>query len=120
MKRKLEIYLRFTFIVPCLHDASKYQVNALSDEVLEQEMNNKNLGDSFRPKLKQFFTSTTMNNQEIKDYIISTNSSMEKIFEVWKNSVFNKLELSSVGIAIAHANYRRKTGQTMDLSIWIK
>ncbi|MFK7771273.1 MAG: LPO_1073/Vpar_1526 family protein, partial [Saprospiraceae bacterium] len=73
-----------------------------------------------RPKLKQFFNATTMSKKKKKNYLISISPSVEKIFEVWQNSVFNKLELSSVGIAIAHANYRRKIGETMDLSNWIK
>jgi hypothetical protein len=108
------------FTMPCLHDKAKFQIRALSDDVLDQEMDKHNLDESLRPKLKQLFNTSTMSNQEVKDYIISINPSMEKIFDVWKNSVFNKLELSSVGIAIAHANYRRKTDATMDLSIWIK
>ena len=57
---------------------------------------------------------------EIKTILLDAIPEMEKIFDVWNKSSFNQLELTSVGIAIAHANYRRKTGETMDLSIWIK
>jgi hypothetical protein len=45
---------------------------------------------------------------------------MENVLELWNNSPFKRFELSSVGISIAHANFRRKTGETLDLSIWIK
>ena len=109
-----------SFTMPCLHDNTKFQIRALNDLVLDERMKMHNLDEPLHPKLKQLFNTSTMNNQEVKDYIISISPSMEKIFDVWKNSVFNKLELSSVGIAIAHANYRRKTGATMDLTEWIK
>ena len=58
--------------------------------------------------------------QLIKDKLIQLDNRMEKVFTTWSNSSFKKFELSHVGIAIGHANYRRKTNETMDLSIWIK
>ena len=61
-----------------------------------------------------------MNNNEIRKYIISIDPKMESLFDLWNNSSLKKFELSGVGISIAHANFRRKTGETLDLSIWIK
>ena len=106
--------------IPCLHDATKLQISTINEEVLIQKMNEDKIEQAIQNKLKAFFNKTTMNNQEVKDYIISINGEMEKIFTLWQDSIFKKLELSSVGVAIAHANYRRKTGKTMDLSNWIK
>jgi hypothetical protein len=60
-----------------------------------------------------------MNAPEVKDLLIKTNPCMEKVFETWNKSRFKNFEVSSVGIAISHANYRRRTGRTLDLSIWI-
>ena len=56
---------------------------------------------------------------DVKSLIIDSNPCFEKLLEAIDSSMFNRFELSSVGIAIAHANYRRRTGKTMDLSIWI-
>ena len=61
-----------------------------------------------------------MNIDEVNAYLLSVDLRMTKIFEVWSSSSFKKMELTSVGIAVAHANYRRKTGITLDLSEWIK
>jgi hypothetical protein len=61
-----------------------------------------------------------MSNKEIKELLEGLDNNMKKVFEVWKDSYFKNFDLSSMGIAIAHANYRRKTNETMDLSIWIK
>lgn len=108
-----------TLIIPCLHDNSKYQVSVMDDEVLDQEMKKLNVPDELKPKYKQIFNSSTMNGNEVKELLIKNNPCMKKIFDTWGSSRFNKFELSSVGIAIAHANYRRRTGKTLDLSIWI-
>ncbi|MEO2079709.1 MULTISPECIES: LPO_1073/Vpar_1526 family protein [Leeuwenhoekiella] len=109
-----------TFIMPCLHDRSKFQMNTLSDTVLEEQMTNRNINQQDKNKLKAFFNKTTMNNNEIRKYIISIDPKMESLFDLWNNSSLKKFELSGVGISIAHANFRRKTGETLDLSIWIK
>jgi hypothetical protein len=109
-----------TFIMPCLHDSTKFQINTLSDEVLDSESEKRSISSEDKNKLKRFFNKTTMNNQEIKEFLVSIDSKMESVFELWNNSLFKNFEVSSVGISIAHANFRRKTGETLDLSIWIK
>ena len=73
-----------------------------------------------KPKLDEFIERTSMVAEEIKEHLKSVDPKMQKIFEIWKDSEFNQFELSQVGIAIAHANYRRRTTLSMDLSIWIK
>ncbi|WP_217491265.1 LPO_1073/Vpar_1526 family protein, partial [Vibrio breoganii] len=78
------------------------------------------LDDEIKLKLKQLFESSTKPANEVKEMLIDAIPEMEKVFEVWAKSSFDQFELTSVGIAIAHANYRRKIGDTMDLSIWIK
>lgn len=108
-----------SLIIPCLHDNSLYQVSVMDDEVLDQEMNKLNVPEELKPKYKQVFNSSTMNGIEVKELLMKSNPCMKKIFDTWSSSRFNKFELSSVGIAIAHANYRRRTGKTLDLSIWI-
>lgn len=108
------------FIMKCLHDNTKLQINTFNEKILVEKMTKNNIDSQVQNKLKSFLTQNTFNNAEIKNYLISINSKMEIIFDVWENSVMKKLELSSVGIAIAHANYRRKTGITLDLTNWIK
>lgn len=108
-----------SLIIPCLHDKTLYQVSAIDDEVLDQEMNKLKVPDDLKPKFKQVFNKSTMNGNQVKELLIKNAPIMEKIFEVWSNSKFKNFDVSSVGIAIAHANFRRRTGQTLDLSIWI-
>ncbi|MDK9688951.1 LPO_1073/Vpar_1526 family protein [Halomonas sp. LC1] len=107
-------------IIPCFHDSSKLQIGVLDESVLEHISEINGLGQEVVAKLKQYFTKTTKNQNDIKAMFIEAIPEMEKIFDTWNKSSFNQFELTSVGIAIAHANYRRRTGEAMDLSIWIK
>ncbi|MBY6108047.1 hypothetical protein KUW19_16420 [Ferrimonas balearica] len=107
-------------IIRCFHDVEKLQIGVLDEESLDKAASNNGLDDEVKNKLKQLFESSSKPASEVKDMLVNAIPEMEKVFEVWKTSPFRKLELTSVGIAIAHANYRRRIGDTMDLSIWIR
>ncbi len=108
------------FLIPCFHNTQKLQLSFYDDSVLEELTKRKEYSDEEIIKLKGIFERTTMPQDEVKDTLILAIPSMTKIFEIWDASPLKSLELTSVGVAIAHANYRRKTNETMDLSIWIK
>lgn len=107
-------------IIRCFHDNEKLQIGVLDDETLENIASKNGLENETKQKLKQLFESSTKPANEVKKMLTDAIPEMERIFETWDKSPFNKFELTSVGIAIAHANYRRKIGDTMDLSIWIQ
>lgn len=108
------------FLIPCFHNTQKLQLSFYDDDTLEKLTKNKGYSDEEIDKLKGIFNRTTMPNNEVKDTLVLAIPSMTKVFEIWDDSPLKSLELTSVGVAIAHANYRRKTNETMDLSIWIK
>ena len=108
------------FLMPCLHDSHKLQLNKLDDVALEQSMTESGLSADVKQKFNSLFNKSTMHPLEVRKYILGIDNRMTKLFDVWQNSPFKNMELTSVGIAMAHANYRCKTGQTFDLSIWIK
>ena len=60
-----------------------------------------------------------MTPDEIKSDLKTMHPCMEKLFDVWDNSHMKNMSLTSVGIAIGHANIRRVTKETDNLSIWI-
>jgi hypothetical protein len=107
-------------IIQCFHDKEKLQIGVLDDDVLDELSDKNNINSETKNKLKQLFESSTKPASEVKRMLIDSIPEIEKIFNVWEASPFDRFELTSVGIAIAHANYRRKVGDTMDLSIWIK
>lgn len=107
-------------LIPCFHDSRKLQIGVFDDETLKQRADQLGIAEEQKNKLTSFFNKTTMTGAEIKTLLINLDQRMNKIFETWQNSSFKSFELSHVGIAIGHANYRRRTAETMDLSIWIK
>lgn len=107
-------------VIRCFHDPEKLQIGVLDDEALGKVANKNGVSEEVITKLKKLFESSTKPAHEVKSILISEVPEFNKVFEVWESSPFDQFELTSVGIAIAHANYRRKIGDTMDLSIWIK
>jgi hypothetical protein len=107
-------------LIPCFHDNLKLQLSCGDDDILDAMSKERGFSDEEITKLKNLVERTTMPANEIKELLIQALPSMTNFFEVWDNSPLKSLELTSVGVAIAHANYRRKTGDTMDLSMWIK
>lgn len=104
----------------CLHDTDLLQVSAVSVSVLDEICVKQNIPDSVKQKVTNLFNSTRMSPVEIKNYLIEVVPDIASLFERWKDTQLSKFGLTTVGIAIAQANFRRKTGVKLDLSIWVK
>lgn len=106
-------------IIKCFHDPEKLQLRVRDDEDLIKVAKKNGLDDETIGKLTQLFEATTKTPAQVREIVVRDISEMQIVFDVWGKSPFKHLELTGVGIAIAHANYRRKIGETMDLSIWL-
>lgn len=91
----------------------------MNDTVFKNKAKKLGINDNDIKKILNLNNSRKMNDKEVKDFIISSYPFMEKIFDVWNNSMMKSLNLTSVGIAIGHANVKRNLGEFTDLSIWI-
>lgn len=107
------------FILPCLHDTTKWQINAVNDDVLKERASKAGVDEQVVNSLISLGDSHLMSDDEVREYIISTKSYMENVFDIWENSDMKSFTLTSVGIAIGHANVKRSVGEFTDLSIWI-
>lgn len=107
------------FFIHCLNDSSKYQVNANSKETLDGQFEKHDVLLEDRTKILELFDRTIMNETEIKEKIIAIRPYMSDIFEIWNNSSMKNFTLTSVGMAIGHANIKRLVGEFANLSIWI-
>jgi len=70
--------------------------------------------------LLSLFNSTRMSDEDVKKYMTETRPELNHLFETWQTSFLSHFTLTTVGIAVAQANFRRKTGIKLDLSIWVK
>jgi len=118
-ERNISVGLDTRFFVECLNDPSKIQVQANSKELLEESFDRHNITPDDRNKIMALFNTNKMNDTEIKDKCIEIRPYMANIFEVWAESAMTNFTLTSVGIAIGHANIKRLVGEFANLSIWI-
>lgn len=107
-------------LLSCLHDSGKIQLNAMDTGVLANRCAEVGFDDEEKAKLNQLFEKTRMSEAEIKEYFLRIRPRLADLFDIWDDSPLSRFTLTTVGIAIAQANFRRKTGQKLDLSIWIK
>jgi hypothetical protein len=106
-------------IIPCLHNANLIQVSGMDDDVIKKVCNQNEISEKNTNKLIQFNNQQMMNNQEATDYLKSICPKFDEFITNVNMTAFKSLELTSVGIAIAHAHSRKKAGFDGDLSIWI-
>lgn len=107
------------FFIPCLNDVSKLQIRAVEKDSLKDELINNSVSIEDQQKIEQLFQENMMSDNEIKEKVISVSPFMESIFNAWSTTKLQNFELTSVGIAIGHANIKRFKGEFSNLSIWI-
>lgn len=105
--------------INCLNNSSKLQVNALSKNALEQKLKEYAVGFEDAHKIEELYVSSLMTDGEIRQKVTEIRPYMATVFEYWSGSDMKSFNLTSVGIAIGHANIKRVAGEFGDLSIWI-
>lgn len=116
----LSAALRAVFLLVCINDKNKVQVKALNDATLEDLFIRNNVLPEEREKLNKLYVLNRMSKEEVKDKCVSLRPYMSEVFTMWSDSPAKSFSLTSVGIAIAHANIKRFAGKEFaDLSIWI-
>lgn len=109
-----------SLIVPCLQDSTKLQLAAMDEDALEQIATVLGLAIDQINLLKPFLNNYQMGADEVKTFLKKQGDFIDVLFDIWDNSPLKNMTLTSVGIAVATANLRRKTGISVDLGIWIK
>lgn len=118
-QREISVGLDQRFFIPCLNDSSKVQVRATNREALEKNLDSNSIGQEDRAKIIALFDQGLMSNEEVIKKCVSIRPYMEKVFSTWASSSIANFTLTSVGIAIGHANIKRLVGEFANLSIWI-
>lgn len=117
--RVISVGLDCRFFIPCLNDTSKLQVKANSKATLEKSLDVHAICSEDRTKILELFNLGRMSEPEVKDKLIAIRPYMANVFEIWTNSPMQTFTLTSVGIAIGHANIKRLIGEFASLAIWI-
>lgn len=107
------------FFIPCLNDFTRVQIRSNNHELLDKCLEQEHVADEDKKKIGALFDVNKMSDEEIKQKCINIRPYMEHVFDMWNSSQMKNFTLTSVGIAIGHANIKRLTGEFADLSIWI-
>ena len=118
-QNEIAIGLDNRVFIPCLNDPTKLQVKATNKDVLNILLDSLSIGQEDRAKITSLFEQGLMSNEEVKTKCVSIRPYMEQIFSTWASSSMQNFNLTSVGIAIGHANVKRLVGEFANLSIWI-
>jgi hypothetical protein len=105
--------------IPCLNDQTKLQVKAVCGDSLKGYLEQLQISEEDTVKIVNLFDSNLMSHDEIRAKCISIRPYMAAVFEFWSNSPAKNFSLTSVGMAIGHANIKRFAGEFGNLSIWI-
>jgi len=117
--RAINVGLDSRFFIPCLNDATKWQVKSNSKENLEKHLDEQGVSSEDRAKILALFDLGKMSEPEIKEQLTGIRPYMAEVLEIWSNSPMKTFTLTSVGMAIGHANIKRLTGEFASLAIWI-
>lgn len=104
--------------VPCLRDSGRLQLNMVHAE--EAEPLAAAIGrPDLVPTLQQQLNVGAMSGPEVEAELVERVPGVADLVTVWRDSVLKNLTLTTVGIAIGHGYWRRVTGSTAPLSIWL-
>jgi hypothetical protein len=107
------------FFIPCLNNSAKFQVRAINRNALEQNIDANAISADDKAKILALFDVEKMSHAEIRETCIKLRPYMGKVFDTWSGSSMKSFTLTSVGMAIGHANIKRLIGEFASLSIWI-
>lgn len=117
--RGVAVGLDSRVFVPCLNDPSKLQVRALNHALLDTHLDSIGIDADDKARIKSLFDHGKMTPEEIRVKCVEIRGYMSEVFAFWSESPAKNFMLTSVGIAIGHANIKRLAGEFADLAIWI-
>jgi hypothetical protein len=108
-----------SLVMPSASEHGKFQFTVASERDLEELFPTTGLDLSLATKVRNFLRSRQFTLEEIKEKTIEWVPNMARVFDVWNASGMKNFSLTSVGLGIAHAAVRSKTGFSAGLSTWV-
>lgn len=105
--------------IHCLNDATRFQLRAIDLGVLEERFKEYSVSPEDQEKLKNLFNTNMLTNEEVRDKMSSLLPYWGELSAGWNKSGLKSFDLTSVGIAIGHANIKRYSASFADLKVWI-
>jgi hypothetical protein len=111
--------LPIDILTPCLRNPRKrVQLNALNQQMLDELVTQFDLEDR-KQHLATLLSKGAMTLPEVERELLKAIPELRPIVDTWRLSLMKHADLTSVGTAIGHANWRRVTGGTQDIETWL-
>lgn len=110
---------RNELFMPCMNNSQKMQVRMKNLDTLKAILAEKDLPQNIQSHITSLYEDHRLSNEDIQKKCIEVRPYMSDMFDAWNNSSMKAFTMTSVGMAIGHANIKRHVGQFADLSIWI-
>jgi len=107
-------------LVPCFHDQSRWQLTPLYQEEFESLASEIEVEKTHVDQLWKLQSDQRLGTEDLRAFLVDRHPQIEDLINFWKETSASNMTLTSVGIAIGHANIRRKLDTSFDLGIWIK
>ncbi len=98
---------------------SEFAPNCFNSRQQEDLLEKLKLPKSTSDRVISIIERHLLQGDEANEKLIKLAPSMRPLIEHWEEGLCKHFSLSSVGIAIGHAEVRRRTGDNANLSIWI-
>ena len=114
---QLSLKAKAAMVIPCLNDPTLFQVAANSEIVFLQKIKLCGFDAEEISKLRTLHDEGSMELAMVKDKVVAITPFMSEVEKKWK--ALPVFAMTSVGIAIGHANVKRLSGEVAPLSIWL-
>ena len=101
-------------------DPTKHLVRAQNREHLDDILKACRISPADAERVKAAFNQNRLSADEIRLECIGLRPYLERLFGLWKKTDLHNFTLTSVGLALGHANIKRLAGEFADLSIWVQ
>ncbi|MEZ8157624.1 LPO_1073/Vpar_1526 family protein [Vibrio splendidus] len=105
------------------HTVNLFQFNQMNEQLMTSKIKELKMDEHTGEKLIQFFNTKLMNHNEVKEWMLENVPNVETLLKRWDgdNNQLSKIQLTTVGVALAQANYKKKVkGIEFDLAHWVK
>ncbi len=106
-------------IIACHNNSELFQFKAIDEETLKKTCENLNLDEQATKHFISFQKSHLLNEDQACDLVLSVVPELKDFFGLWNSTSLSRFTLTSVGIAIAHANIRRRIDENFNINIWV-
>lgn len=105
-------------IAPCIHNGKLLQLATMNDLGFNHLVEGGVLTLKQGLELIEFNRKFLMTDEEIHRLLVELEPELAALVKTWNDGIIKSVNLTSVGLSIGRANYRRLTGANLSMTHW--